>query len=120
MASILVADDDADIRDLVELVLSADGHEVETVPNGAEALDRLNGESFDLVCLDYSMPVMDGIDATRVIRADRGQDVPILLLTASASSTDLVRAHRAGISAYMAKPFQPSRLREQVSQLLEG
>jgi CheY-like chemotaxis protein len=118
MASILVADDEADIRDLIDAVLSAAGHAVATVPDGAEALDRFADEEFDLVCLDYRMPVLDGIATTEAIRGRHGHAVPILLLTASASPTDLTRAQRAGISAYLAKPFPPARLREQVSQML--
>jgi len=120
VASILVADDDQDTRELIEMVLTAAGHTVETVPDGAEAIARFGCENFDLVCLDFSMPVLDGVAATQAIRSRSVHTVPILLLTASASSSDLARAHSAGISAYMAKPFQPARLREQVASLLDS
>ena len=118
MASILVADDDHDVLDLVKFALTAIGHEVETVTDGAEAIARFEPGHFDLVCLDFSMPTLDGVAAAEAIHA-RAPEVPILMLTASATPGDIDRAQNAGVSSHMAKPFRVAELRERVDWLLD-
>jgi two-component system, chemotaxis family, chemotaxis protein CheY len=118
MARILVAEDVPDLRDLLERIFALDGHDVITATDGFEALARYAQGSFDLICSDLDMPRLDGIELTRAVRADAADVVPILMVSGSASEDDIREAHAAGISAFLPKPFNPSRLREHVRELL--
>ena len=85
MARILVADDDVDIRELVEFKLSTLGHEIIAVSDGAAAIDACKAQRPDLAVLDVMMPGVSGLDAIRVIRSDPAlADLPVILLTARA------------------------------------
>jgi CheY-like chemotaxis protein len=89
--------------------------------NGQKTLDLLRSQEVDLVIIDMVMPVMDGIDATRLIRqddAERINRVPILGLTANVNPLDLERFKSAGLSDVMLKPFEPEKLCERIEQLL--
>lgn len=118
MALILVADDDADIRELIEVLLTRDGHDVVTAADGAEAIVSFDRADFDLVVTDLNMPVVDGVELTQRVRAHARGSVPILLVTASAAGDDLVVARMAGISGHLTKPFQFGELRSWVAVLL--
>ena len=90
VARILVADDDVDIRELVEFKLSTLGHEIVAVSDGAAAIDACRAERPDLCVLDVMMPGVSGLDAIRAIRADPHlSDVPVILLTARAQESDV-------------------------------
>jgi signal transduction histidine kinase/CheY-like chemotaxis protein len=89
--------------------------------NGQKTLDVLNNQAVDLVFMDMVMPVMDGIDATRLIRQDpvaRTTKVPVLGLTANVNPLDLARFKAAGLSDVMLKPFDPVQLFERIERLL--
>jgi CheY-like chemotaxis protein len=118
MARVLVADDAPDVRTLIETILAGDGHDVVTAADGLEALQRYLDDSFDLVCTDLEMPRLNGVELTRAVRANRADDVPILLVSGSGSPRDVRDAQEAGISAYLEKPFTVSALRSQVRALL--
>jgi DNA-binding response OmpR family regulator len=119
MSVIVVADDDADIRDLVAYRLGRDGHEVTVVEDGIAALEHLQSAPADLVILDVMMPGMSGIDTARAIRADtRLADVPIILLTARTQEADVAQGYAAGVDDYVAKPFSPRELSFRVSAVL--
>ena len=118
MARILVADDEDDIRELIELLLTRDGHPVVTVVDGRAAVDLHQREVFDLIVSDLRMPRLSGIQVTEKVRANPRGQIPILLVTASATDEDRVQARRAGISGLMVKPFKPSDLCNRVSELL--
>jgi CheY-like chemotaxis protein len=118
MARILVAEDGPDIRSLLEHIFLTDGHEVATAADGLEALELYAQGSFDLICSDLDMPRLDGIELTRAVRADAADGVPILMVSGSASPDDLREARAAGISAYLAKPFTLSEIREHVRALV--
>ncbi len=119
----LVADDHPVNRLLLKQVLqNAWPHSrVLEAVNGQKALDVLREQAVDLVFMDMVMPVMDGIDATRLIRQDpveRIQQVPVLGLTANVNPLDLERFKSAGLSGVMLKPFEPAQLFERIEQLL--
>lgn len=118
MARILVADDEEDIRELIKLVLIRDGHHVVTVADGMAAVEMHRQEVFDLIVSDLRMPGLTGIQVTEEVRANPRGDIPILLLTASATDEDRGQARRAGISGLMVKPFKQADLRDRVSGLL--
>jgi signal transduction histidine kinase/DNA-binding response OmpR family regulator len=111
-ARVLVAEDNAMIRELIEAMLRDAGHEVVLVRNGIEAIEALEASDFDVVLMDVQMPVLDGISATRWIRAmsDRVRDVPIIALTAYAMPEDVEQCRAAGANEYLSKPIDRDQL----------
>lgn len=121
MATVLVVDDDPDVRRLVEMKLDLDGFDTFSAANGREALDLLEYESVDLVVLDVMMPVMDGLETCLRIRQDpRLEGLPVLMLTARASYTDVGNGFAAGATDYVVKPFSPRELLVRVRGILAG
>jgi two-component system phosphate regulon response regulator PhoB len=115
MYTVLIVDDDPDVRRLVEMRLRLEGVATSVASNGIEALAALQDSPFDLVILDIMMPVMDGIEACRRIRQDpRLSAVPVLMLTARAQVSDIERGFDAGATDYMVKPFSPRELSDRV------
>lgn len=118
MARILVVDDEPDIRDVVGGVLERAGHNVTAAEDGASAARLHHEHEFDLIVSDLRMPGFSGIQLAKAIRADSRCGIPILLVTASASRQDLADAHRAGVTAYLGKPFTLTELRDKVAFML--
>ena len=116
MARILVADDDVDIRELVEFKLSTLGHDVVAVSDGAAAVEACQAQRPDLAVLDVMMPGVSGLDA---IRADPAlTDLPVILLTARAQESDVETGFDSGADDYITKPFSPRELAARVETLL--
>lgn len=106
MSRVLVVEDEAHIRELIQLHLGLEGLEVKAVADGQEALARANSESFDLIILDLMLPGVDGIAICRAVRREGpNQDVPILMLTARREESDKVLGLESGADDYLAKPF---------------
>ncbi len=119
MARIVVADDDVDIRELVEFKLSTMGHDVVTVGDGAAAIEACRAQKPDLAVLDVMMPGMSGLEAIRVMRADESLvDIPVILLTARAQESDVETGFDSGADDYVTKPFSPRELGSRVEALL--
>lgn len=119
MSTILLAEDDPDIRRLVSFKLDRAGFDVVAVEDGSAALDEARRHPPDLVILDVWMPRMSGIDVCRELRAGAGTArVPIIMLTARARPQDLELAYAAGANDYMIKPFTPRELLERVETVL--
>jgi two-component system, OmpR family, response regulator MtrA len=119
VARILVADDDVDIRELVEFKLATLGHEIVAVNDGAAAIDACRERKPDLAVLDVMMPGMSGLDAIRVIRSDPSMsDIPVILLTARAQESDVETGFDTGADDYITKPFSPRELASRVQALL--
>ena len=116
---ILVVDDVAANRQIVQAMLGAAGHRVTTVEDGAGALVALAQESFNAVLMDIQMPQMDGFEATRRIRAlpSPACDVPIIALTASALPEQVEAAQRAGMDGHLAKPLDRTALLDMLARL---
>ena len=110
--SILLAEDNPVNQEVAASMLSKRGHVVSIVANGREALHAVeDGGVFDLVLMDLQMPELDGLEATRRIRAlDQGRDLPIVALTANDSSEERARCRAAGMTDYLAKPFRSHEL----------
>src|ERR1700687_2702980 len=102
-ATILVVDDDPQIRRVMRATLTAQGYTIVEARDGQEALEKLRSERPDLVLLDMNMPVMDGPEACREIRRD--SEVPVIMLTVRSAEKDKVRALDAGADDYVVKPF---------------
>ncbi len=119
---VLLAEDHPVNQRVVQLILGEYGIEVVTVENGADAVTAFNLERFDLILMDMQMPVMDGLAATRAIRAieagspDRAA-TPIVMLSANAMDQHLVETEAAGADRHLAKPFTPPALIQVVSDL---
>ncbi|TWO70636.1 response regulator [Caenimonas sedimenti] len=116
---VLVVDDGPENRELVALVLADHGLWVEEAENGQVALDMLERAGFDLVLMDMQMPVLDGFEATRRLRA-RGDKTPVMALTANAMKGYDEEVLAAGCTAYLTKPVDIDRLVATVAGLLGG
>ncbi len=119
MARIVIADDDADIRELVVFKLRHAGHEVLPVADGTAAVEACLADRPDLVILDVMMPGMSGLEAARVLRAEASMNgVPIIMLTARAQESDIEQGFEAGADDYVVKPFSPRELAVRVAAVL--
>jgi two-component system, OmpR family, response regulator MprA len=116
-AAILVVDDDAPIRRMLDRTFSAEGYAVETAADGGAALAAVERSTPDLVVLDVGMPGVDGLSVSRRLRA-KGLAVPVLLLTARDSVPDRVAGLDAGADDYLVKPFATEELLARVRALL--
>lgn len=112
---LLVVEDDATVREMLELVLDDAGYEVRSVPHGAAALAVLNEVRPDVILLDMKMPVMDGWEFVRRYRARRGPRAPVIVLTAA--QDDARCAAEVGARAYLAKPFAIDDLLSLIDQV---
>ncbi len=119
---ILLADDNMITRRVVETFLTKMGCELQIVENGVEALEQLENNDFDLVIMDVQMPVMDGFEATRIIRsgerANINPQIPVLALTAHAMKGDRERCLDVGMSGYLAKPVSAGSLMSGIMSVL--
>ena len=119
MALIVVADDDVDIRDLVEFKLATLGHQIVTVADGSSAVDACRTSHPDLAVLDVMMPGLTGLEAVREIRSNPAlKDIPVILLTARAQQSDVQTGYDSGADDYITKPFSPKDLASRVEALL--
>ncbi len=116
---VLVADDEADVTELVSYHLKANGYRVEAVNDPNLVLERARQMLPDVVILDVMMPDLSGVQICRLFRADRGlRDVPVIFLTARAEEGDRVAGLEAGADDYVCKPFSPRELMLRVQGFL--
>ncbi|HEX6547427.1 MAG TPA: response regulator [Candidatus Dormibacteraeota bacterium] len=121
MKRILVADDDATIRRLMEVFLRTLGYDSTIVADGAQALEAAHNQPPDLVISDIHMPVLGGLELTQRLRADeRLAKVPILLFSASISQSDETRWRDVGADGFVVKPPTLAGLRETLASMLGG
>ncbi len=119
MTVVLVADDDADIRDLVAFKLEQAGLEVVAVEDGQAALEQARARQPTLAVLDVSMPGLSGIDVCRMLRADPlTAGMLIIMLTARVQERDVEGGFSAGADDYVTKPFSPRELVSRIQALL--
>lgn len=114
--TVVVADDDQDIRDGIEIYLKNEGYHVLKAADGAEAIELLEQHEVHLLILDIMMPRMDGITATFKIRAI--QNVPIIMLSAKVEDSDKIHGLSVGADDYVTKPFHPMELMARVKSQL--
>jgi DNA-binding response OmpR family regulator len=116
---VLVADDDADIRDLVQFKLTQSGFDVAAVGDGQTALEAVLADPPDLLVLDLMMPRLTGIEVCQALRSDdRTATVPVIMLTAKAQEADVTRGFGVGADDYVIKPFSPRELLTRVQAVL--
>ena len=119
-ATILVADDSATMRMIVQATLTAAGWEVLTAANGQLALELALAQDVDLVVSDWNMPVMGGLELIRGLREhERYQDVPVLVLTTEDDVGSKTAARDLGVCGWLNKPVDPDVLVELASELLD-
>ncbi|MFO7317176.1 MAG: response regulator transcription factor [Bacilli bacterium] len=114
--TVLVTDDDQDIRDGIEIYLKNEGYNVLKAKDGKEALEILSKNEVHLIILDIMMPNLDGIQATFKIREER--NIPIIMLSAKAEETDKIHGLSIGADDYITKPFHPLELIARVKSQL--
>lgn len=120
MHTILIADDEPLMRELLEFRLSQKGYEPVVASDGREALARLADVSPDAVVLDAMMPVHDGFEVLRRMRnSPEHADTPVIMLTARRSEKDIVGALEIGANDYLVKPFMPEELLARLARLLK-
>src|SRR5262249_15299663 len=117
VAKILLAEDDVDVASMVEDWLRHEHHTVETVGDGADALDRMRFYTFDLIILDWPLPKMTGLEAIQELRS-KGGLTPILMLTGRDAVPDKTRGLDAGADDYLTKPFDGQELSARIRALL--
>ncbi|MEM9517533.1 MAG: response regulator transcription factor [Actinomycetota bacterium] len=116
-ASVLIAEDDRAVRNSLERALLLEGYAVTTAVNGAEALDSIRASEPDVLLLDVSMPIVDGLTVSRVLRAENSR-LPILMLTARTDTSDRVAGLDAGADDYLPKPYDLGELLARLRALL--
>jgi two-component system phosphate regulon response regulator PhoB len=117
--TILVADDEVDVRELVTYRLTRSGYRVVEAVDGEEALQIAGERLPDLAVLDVMMPKLDGYEVTTKMRGDdRLRTIPVILLTARAQETDVSRGFEVGADDYLRKPFNPDELVARVRAVL--
>lgn len=118
---ILVVDDDEPSRVLTSDVLRVKGYEILTASNGKEAVELATVNKPDLILMDMAMPVMTGLAAVRILKADpRTCAIPIVALTASVMAGSEGRIRKAGCDGYLAKPVTPMQILKKVRQFVSG
>jgi two-component system response regulator MprA len=116
MATVLIADDDRKIIDMLRRTLAYEGYHVVTAADGLEALAQAQTQRPDIVILDWLMPGLDGIEVARRIR--EADSIPILMLTARDAIEDRVQGLDSGADDYLVKPFAPAELLARIRALL--
>ena len=114
---VLIVDDDPNIREVISVLLSSEGYNVDAAENGQIAVDKVNeGNNYDIVCLDIMMPDMDGIEVCNKIR--KKSNVPVLFLTAKSQDKDKVEAYSTGGDDFLVKPFSQTELLMKIKSLI--
>lgn len=117
MAKVLVVEDDAELRGMVEDWLSHEHYEVESAGNGREALEKLRFYEFDLILLDWELPEVQGIDILREFRAG-GRTTPVIMLTGKKAIGEKEQGLDTGADDYLTKPFHMKELSARVRAIL--
>jgi len=118
---ILYVDDENINQEMITLMLFQRGFEIETASNGQEAVEAVRNGTYDLVLMDVQMPVMDGIEATKIIRSweDGNHNTPIIALTANDMVSSIHECVQAGMNDFVSKPFSVQQLLNVINSILK-
>lgn len=120
MAHILVAEDERDIRELINFTLTFAGHQLTLAANGAEALELAQQVKPDLIMMDVRMPQMTGYEACRRMKElDSTKDIPVVFLSAKGQDEEINTGKSVGAIAYILKPFAPDDLTKRINDILQ-
>ena len=115
MAKIMLADDEQRVRDMVAFKLEATGHQVVSARDGGEAMSLATTEHPDLIILDVMMPILDGFEVLRRLKADPAlHEIPVIILSAKGREQDVMTGLRGGAVDYIVKPFSLKELTARV------
>ncbi|OGQ94225.1 MAG: two-component system response regulator [Deltaproteobacteria bacterium RIFOXYD12_FULL_57_12] len=118
---ILIVEDNRDSRELLVKVLSARGYRIAEAVDGEEALQQIAAERPALVLMDISIPKIDGLEVTRIVKGQEHlKDIPIIALTAHAMKGDREKAMQAGCDGYIPKPINVRELPEQIKAFMKN
>lgn len=116
---VLIADDEQDIKDVMQMYLEGQGYEVETAYDGLDTLDMVNTWQPQIVLLDIMMPVMDGISVCKKIKSDAAtKDIKVVMVSAASKREKEGEAYQAGADGYVLKPFDPADLADIIEKTL--
>ena len=118
-STILVVDDAAFMRMMIRDILSKEGYRIEEAVNGRDAVDKYGTVAPDLVTLDITMPVMNGIDTLKAIRA-MNPEARVLMVSAMGQQQMILEALESGAMDFVVKPFQPTKVLETVKKCLQS
>lgn len=118
MATILVIEDDIDISKGIEEFLSSKNHELDFAYNGKQALNLIAANYYDLILLDLNLPYVDGLDICRSLLSEHLTKVPVIIMSARSSETDIVKGFDSGAWDYLAKPFSFAELSARITTCL--
>ncbi|MDX1659973.1 MAG: response regulator transcription factor [Nitriliruptorales bacterium] len=119
MSKILVVDDEPSVLAMVRMVLELEGHDVQTVENGSDALEAMERDAPDLLLLDVMMPGLSGFEVAEKMRdIDGCEELPLIFLSAKAERDDIWTGWKLGADSYLTKPFDTDELLEEVSRVL--
>ena len=117
--TVLLVEDNEDNRIVYSTILRHFGYEVSEALNGEEGIAKARSEKPDLILMDISIPIIDGWEATQVLKHDPlTRDIPIIALTAHALATDRAKANEVGCDGYLAKPCEPRRVVAEVERFI--
>ncbi len=118
---VLVVDDFTDNREMYSEYLAFSGFRVIQATNGREAVETARAERPDIIIMDLSLPVMDGWEATRLLKADEGtRDIPVVALTGHALAANSKEARAAGCDSFLTKPCMPDKLVVEIERMLQS
>ena len=118
--TILIVDDEDDLRSMLKFRLEAVNYEVSEAIDGQEGLNKARTENPDLIVLDLMLPRMDGYKVCRMLKFDeKHKHIPIIMFTARATDKDKKVGEEMGAEAYITKPFEPKMLVDKIKELLE-
>ncbi|HON55895.1 MAG TPA: response regulator [bacterium] len=121
MANFLLADDEKQVEQLIRFKLTKEGHSLDYVENGEDALKKVldKNNKYDIIILDIMMPVYDGIYALKKIRElESYKKTPIIMLTAKSNENDVIQGYDLGATEYITKPFSPSEFYARIKKYL--
>lgn len=117
--NILVVDDEEDLLELIKFNLERDGYDVDCAESGEEAVKKVAASTYDLILLDLMLPGIDGLEVTKILKADsQTRDIPIIMLTAKGEEADVVVGLEFGADDYITKPFSPRVLTARIKAVL--
>ena len=114
---LLIVDDEARIRALIEKYAAFEGYETESAENGMQAVEMCRQRQYDLIIMDVMMPELDGFSAVREIR--KQQNTPVIMLSARGEEYDRIHGFELGVDDYVVKPFSPRELMMRVSAVIK-
>ena len=118
---ILLVEDNDDNQEIYRIILAHHGYEVLQAFDGESGVEIARAQGPDLILMDLTMPLLDGLEATRMLKADPATAaIPIVALTAHTGSDDRAAAEAAGCAAFLAKPVEPGRVAAEVQRILEN